>query len=56
MNDIVNLIANKMLLYTKANGVELQGLVNRRKAENKLFTKKWGGSDDVKGIFTEILY
>lgn len=33
-------IANKMLLYTKANGVELQGLVNRRKAEYKLFTKK----------------
>lgn len=33
-------IASKMLLYTKANGVELVGLVNRRKAEHKLFTKK----------------
>lgn len=33
-------IANKMLLYTKANGVELPGLVKRRKSEHDLFIKK----------------
>lgn len=31
-------IASKMLLYVNSNGKKLQGLVNRRKAENKLFT------------------
>ena len=33
-------IAEKMLLYVKSCGVTLQGLVNRRKAENKLFLTK----------------
>ena len=33
-------IAQKMLLYTKANGKELPGLVRRRKAEQKLFLSK----------------
>lgn len=33
-------IAEKMLLYNKASGRVLQGLVNRRKAERKLFLKK----------------
>lgn len=31
-------IAGKMLLYVNSNGKKLPGLVNRRKAENKLFT------------------
>ena len=30
-------IASKMLLYVNSNGKKLPGLVNRRKAENKLF-------------------
>ena len=33
-------IAQKMLLYTKAKGKELPGLVRRRKAEQKLFLSK----------------
>lgn len=33
-------IAEKMLLYTKAGGKVLKGLVNRRKAEHDLFIKK----------------
>ena len=32
-----SVIASKMLLYTKSGGKTLPGLVNRRKAENKLF-------------------
>lgn len=32
-----SVIASKMLLYVKSGGKSLQGLVNRRKAENKLF-------------------
>lgn len=32
-----SVIASKMLLYVKSGGKTLQGLVNRRKAENKLF-------------------
>lgn len=35
-----SVIAEKMLLYTKAGGVTLKGLVNRRKAEHDLFVKK----------------
>lgn len=31
------MIADKMLLYTKAGGKQLSGLVKRRKAEHKLF-------------------
>lgn len=33
-------IAEKMLLYVKAGGVTLKGLVNRRKAEHDLFISK----------------
>ena len=33
-------IADAILLYNKANGKVLQGLVNRRKAERKLFLTK----------------
>ena len=33
-------ISQKMLLYTKAKGKELPGLVRRRKAEQKLFLSK----------------
>lgn len=35
-----SVIAEKMLLYVKAGGVTLKGLVNRRKAEHDLFVKK----------------
>lgn len=35
-----SVIAEKMLLYNKAGGVTLKGLVNRRKAEHDLFVKK----------------
>ena len=35
-----SVIAEKMLLYTKAGGVTLKGLVNRRKVEHDLFVKK----------------
>lgn len=35
-------IAEKMLLYTKAGGRELPGLVKRRQKEHALFTKKGG--------------
>ena len=33
-------IAEKMLLYNKANNQVLEGLVRRRKAEQKLFLSK----------------
>lgn len=35
-----NVISEKILLYNKAGGNVLQGLVNRRKAERELFIKK----------------
>lgn len=35
-----SVIAEKMLLYVKAGGVTLKGLVNRRKVEHDLFVKK----------------
>lgn len=34
-----SVIAEKILEYTKSNGKELKGLINRRKAEYELFTK-----------------
>lgn len=36
-NRLPETIGKKMLLYTKAGGVELKGLVRRRKAESELF-------------------
>ena len=36
-NRSAKVVSEKILLYTKANGVELAGLVNRRKAEKALF-------------------
>lgn len=42
-------IAEKMLLYTKANGAELPGLVKRRQAEHDLFTDKVSQLTEIVG-------
>ena len=39
----VAVVSQKILLYNKANGMTLQGLVNRRVAEKKLFDRPMSG-------------